>query len=78
MSEHEKDGLTACLFSRQDMKLRNIKFFRGEADVISAEDFRRQSCSTIEQQKTGQATRNSGPTRSDVAPLDVRAYVANM
>lgn len=78
MSKHERDGLMECLFSRPDMKLRNIKFFRGDRDVITEDEFRAQILCIAEQKKAGTATRSTSPTHSDLRPLDVRAYVASM
>lgn len=40
MSEHGRDNVLDCLFSGQDGKIVNVKFFRGDGDLIAAEDMR--------------------------------------
>ncbi|MBR1241590.1 hypothetical protein JQ620_15785 [Bradyrhizobium sp. AUGA SZCCT0274] len=76
MSTHEKDVLQDCLFSRQDKKLFNIKFLRGNADVIAPEDFRAEICSIVAQRDTGLAP--SGAVRTGKPQTDVRKLVADM
>jgi hypothetical protein len=73
-----KDGLMQRLLSvRRGMTLRNIKFCRGDRDVISGEEFRAQLCSIARQRDNG-AEGSRSPTVSDLAPIDVRKFVANM
>jgi DNA gyrase inhibitor GyrI len=77
MSKDEKEGFMRRLLSwREDMTLRNIKFCRGDRDVISEEEFRAAVCSVVEQSKTAQ--RSTAPTSSEVITVDVRKLVANM
>lgn len=77
MSEHEKDSLVACLFSGRDMKLRNVKFFRGSDDVISEADFRAQIHSAATQRKS-EAAKLIGWPKSTQPKVDVRAFVADI
>lgn len=77
MSIREKDGLKACLFSRQDRKLVNIKFFRGDSDVISPDDLSAQICSIASQHEAGLKP-SAGPIRSAKPTVDVRKLVASM
>lgn len=75
MSNLEKDGLQACLFSGQGQRLINIKFMRGDAKVISTADFRADICSMIHQRDAGQP---SGPAQSGREQVDVRNFVGNL
>jgi hypothetical protein len=76
MSTLEKDGLEACLFSRQDRQLINIKFMRGNAEVIAPEAFRAEICSMVAQRDGGLEA--SGPAKSGKPPVDVRELVEQM
>jgi hypothetical protein len=75
MLKLEKDGLEACLFSRQDRKLVNIKFMRGTAKVIEADDLCEATSALIYQRDTGTP---SDAAKSGKAPTDVRKWVASM
>lgn len=76
MSTLEKDGLEACLFSRQDKKLINIKFMRGNAETIAPEAFRAQICSIVSQRDDG--LQPSGAVKTGKPPIDIRKFVAGM
>lgn len=52
MSKHRKDVLMDCL-SGQDMKLANIKFFRGSNESISDEQFREELCAAAGRKQKG-------------------------
>jgi len=75
MSTLEKDGLEACLFSRPDKKLINIKFMRGTAKIIEAGDLCAAVSTMIDQRDHGTP---SGPSRSGKTPTDVRNWVAGL
>lgn len=75
MSTLEKDGLEACLFSRQDRKLVNIKFMRGDAEIIDPEDFRAEICSVVSQRDGGKP---SEAAKSGKTPTNIRQLVASM
>jgi hypothetical protein len=76
MSTLEKDVLQDCLFSRQDKKLINIKFMRGNAEIIAPEDFRAEICSIVSQRDGGLLP--AGDTHSGKNPTDVRKWVAEL
>lgn len=76
MSEGEK-GLMDCLLHRQDMRLLNVKFFRGDREVISEDDFRRQVAS-IEAQKTSGAPKSSRAPASKRPRVNVRELVSRL
>jgi len=75
MSILEKEGLEACLFSRQDRKLINIKFMRGTAKVIATQDLCAAITTVIDQRNSGAS---SGPAKSGKTPTDVRNLVADL
>ncbi len=41
-SNVEKDGLISLLFRKNSVKLLNVKFFRGDEEVISEDEFQRE------------------------------------
>lgn len=77
MSGYEKDSVRDCLFSEQDMKLHNIRFARGGAEVIEEADFRAEICSAAEQRRNSTAKLVGWPkvTRPTV---DVAEFLANI
>jgi hypothetical protein len=76
MSTLEKDVLQDCLFSRQDKKLINIKFMRGNAEIIAPEAFRAEICSIVAQRDGG--LKPSGAAMSGKTPTNVRKLLAEM
>ncbi len=76
MSTLEKDVLLDCLFSRQDKKLINIKFMRGNAEIIAPEAFRAEIGSIVAQRDGG--LEPSGAAKSGKTPTDVRKLLAEM
>ena len=75
MSKLEKDGLEACLFSRQDRKLVNIKFMRGSAEIIAPEDFRAEICAVVTQRD---GLKSSEAAKIGKNPTNIRQFVAGM
>jgi len=75
MKTQEKDGLKDCLFSGQD-ELINIKFFRGDKEVISPAELRAQVCLIGNQRKNG--LQPVAPARSEKDRVNVRKLVASM
>jgi hypothetical protein len=76
MSTLEKDGLEACLFSRQDKKLVNIKFMRGKAKVIAPDDVRAAISSMVKQRDAGVG--QSEPAKSGKPPVNLRKLFAGV
>jgi hypothetical protein len=73
----EKEGFMRRLLSwREGTTLRNIKFCRGDRDVISEEEFCAAVASIADQSKT--AARSTTPTHSTIPTVDVRELVANI
>jgi hypothetical protein len=77
MSTHEKDGLMACLFSRQGMKLVNVKFFRGSSDVISPDEFRQEILASANRKRSGELERSASAPTCKKDLVDLRAFVAD-
>jgi hypothetical protein len=77
MSTLEKEGLMDCLFSRQDIRLLNLKFFRGSSDLIEDDDFREQIC-LAEKRKAEQTVKRADPPKCKKEPVDLRNLVAEM
>lgn len=77
MSTQGKEGLKDCLFSRQDKKLLNIKFARGDGANISADQLQEQVHAIARQHAAG-IEPASGPVRSAKKPINVRKLVAGM
>lgn len=78
MSQHEKDGLMDCLFSEADMKLKNLKFFRGGADEISEHQLGNEAHSAVMQKRLGSAVRSTSAPGSDQPRINVRSFVAGL
>ena len=77
MSKYEKEGFMRRLLSwREGMTLRNIKFCRGDRDVISEEEFRAAVGSVIEQSSS--VARSTTPVHSEIRTIDVREFVAKL
>ena len=76
MSDKHKESLASLLSpSREGMKLVNVKFFRGERDLIRADDFRAQLRAVAEQHRNGQVKATEAP-RSKMPKTNVREWVA--
>lgn len=78
MSTLEEDAFMSCLFDRQDMKLVNIKFFRGVERVISTDEIRREAHSAIMQLKLDPDLASKEPPRSGCKEIDVASFVASL
>ena len=78
MSTIEGDPLMACLFDRQDMRLVNIKFFRGSADVIAEDDLRRESHNAIMQLRLNPELASEHPPVRGMKAIDVSEFVAKL
>ena len=78
MSKHQaKDG-TSCLFVRQDMKIANVRFFRGDSDIISQEEFNHERSAAAERKRLGEVTPSTEAPRCKKGPIDLRKFVADM
>ncbi|OXE36602.1 MAG: hypothetical protein CGW95_06710 [Phenylobacterium zucineum] len=74
MSDHEKSSVRDCLFSEQDMKLRNIRFARGGAEIINESDFRAEICKAAAQRQAGLEAASWPKTTR--AKVDVSEFLA--
>jgi hypothetical protein len=79
MSEKGKDGLMTCLFSRHDIEIQDVKFFRGRRnDVITADEICEQARSAIMQHRLGTAEVSTEAPRSTHRPIDVQEFIAQL
>jgi hypothetical protein len=76
MSKHKKQG-TSCLFERQDMQLINVRFFRGDSDIICEEEFNREREASADRKRSGELKAAAAP-RCKRAPVDLRKFVADI
>lgn len=78
MSEIKKESLISLLSpEREGMKLVNVKFFRGDREMIRPEDLRAQLRAISAQHKAG-AVAATGMPKSTQPKVDVRDFVANI
>jgi hypothetical protein len=78
MSKREKDALVDCLFSRHDMKLVNVKFCRGTADIISPDEFKREVHSAVLQNRMDRGAASKIPPHSGRKAINLREFVATL
>lgn len=71
-----KERLMSLLFEG-DIKLLNMKFFRGTQAVVSEEELCAEMCSALEQRRNGSA-KVSKSFEDDAVKVDVRAWVASL
>jgi hypothetical protein len=77
MSDTKRESLAALLSpAREGMKLVNVKFFRGERELIRADEFRAQLRAIAEQRMNGAEA--AALPKSANAKVDVRKFVADM
>jgi hypothetical protein len=76
MAADEKKVMDHLLASRPGMKLRNIKFCRGDRAVITAQEFAEQVCKVVDQ--TAVEPGSQKPAQTGLAPIDVRRLVADI
>jgi hypothetical protein len=63
-----------CLYDRQaDGKLNNVKFYRGDADLIRAEDFKEENRKIDAQKRSGNVTPDCYGPRVTKPKMDFRA-----
>jgi hypothetical protein len=77
MSKHEKEGRD-CLFERRDMTLINVRFFRGESDLISEEEFNRERAASAERKRSGELKPERGAPRCKGDSIDLQKFVADI
>jgi hypothetical protein len=78
MSQLEQDSLMDCLFSEADMKLKNIKFFRGGRDLLSSHALSSEAHSATLQKRLRSAVASTSAPRSGQPKVNVRVLVADL
>lgn len=73
------ESIKDCLHpERADMKLVNVKFFRGGNESITPDEFRAQLCAVADQKRSGAGERLAEAPRTAKQKINVREYVANL
>jgi len=72
-----QDGVS-CLFSSEDRKLDNIKFYRQSSAAVSVEQFEAEICASIKRQEAPGAILSRTPPRCKKEPIDLERLVAEM
>ena len=73
----KKAGLLTLLFEQEGKTLENIKFFRGERDVVSEDEFCNQVHSGLLQRRMGTAVVSDG-FPEDERSLNVEEFVSTL
>jgi hypothetical protein len=78
MSITEKDGFMDCLFSGQDKKLANLKFFRGSNDLIEESEFRGEVAAAEKRKADHSVKHADAPPACKKKAVDLRKLVAEV
>jgi hypothetical protein len=73
----KKDRMMSFLFGREGVVLRNIKFFRGDRELVSEEEFCHQVHSAVMQERMGKA-RVTPMFKDESPPISVREFIATL
>lgn len=74
----EMDRLLTFLCHGDAQKLVNLKFFRGERDLVSPEELCQQVHAALEQKRVGLAIVSEDPPDGEGEPVDVKELVNNL
>ncbi len=74
----EGEPLMACLSSRQDAKLDNVKFFRGTDELISVARLTGEFCASLKRSRKHKKDVTPSFPKCKKEPVDVREFVANI
>ena len=77
MAKHNTAGLLSLLAGKHG-ELVNVKLFRGDKDLVTAEEIEEQMRSALMQKKLGRASVNKHFPDSETAPIDVMALVNSL
>lgn len=75
MSVHTKASLKECIAERPGMNLVNVKFFRGDRDMLSADELRAEVCRANQERVSGTVKPTQHAPKSDVKKINVREWV---
>jgi len=78
MSKHSREDGMDCLFERRDMKLVNIRFFRGQSDIICEDEFNAERAAAAARKRSGEITPAPHAPQCKQAPIDLRKVVADI
>ncbi len=74
----EMDNLLKFLCHGDTQKLVNLKFFRGDRDLVSSEELCHEVHSALEQKRLNLAAVTADPPDGDGEPVDVQALVDSL
>lgn len=74
----EGDTLMACLTSRQDAKLDNVKFFRGTDELISVARLTEEFSASLRRSRKHKKDATPSFPKCKKASVDVREFVSNI
>lgn len=77
MAKHNTTRLLSLLAGKHG-RLTNIKFFRGDRDLVSAENIEEQMRSALVQKKSGRADVSEKFPDSETKPVDVQTFVSSL
>ena len=75
---NDMDKLIGFLCHGKTQTLVNLRFFRGDRDIISPEELCRVAHSALEQRRLNLATVSKDPPDGDGEPVDVQAVVDSL
>lgn len=77
-TENEMAQLLKFLCHGEGQELENLKFFRGDRDLVAPEELCHEVHSALEQRRLNLAVISQDPPDVDTEPVDVRELVANL
>lgn len=77
-SDTDMDQLLKFLCHREEQTLVNLKFFRGDRDLVAPEELTHELHSALEQRRLNLAVITTEPPDAEGEPVDVRELVANL
>jgi hypothetical protein len=77
-SDTEMDQLLKFLCHGEEHELENLKFFRGDRELVAPEELCHEVHSALEQRRLNLATVSQDPPDVEGEPVDVRELVANL
>ena len=77
MAKHNKTALLSLLAGKHD-ELVNVKLFRGDKDLVTAEEIQKQMHSALLQARMGSASTSKHFPDSETMPVNVAEFVNSL
>lgn len=71
-------SIRECVAARDGMKLVNVKFFRGDRDLLSAGELRAEAARLAQARNEGKVVQAKSAPKSTRPRVDVREFIANL